>query len=62
MKTLKTLTTWLMLLACFNLSSCSNDDDDDNTSDTTSIVGTWQYKEGDDYIETITFDEDGSFQ
>ena len=49
MKTLKILTTWLMLLACFNLLSCSNDDDDDNTSDTASI-------------ETLTLDEDGSFQ
>ena len=62
MKTLKILTTRLMLLACFNLLSCSNDDDDDNTSDTASIVGTWQYKEGDDFIETLTLDEDGSFQ
>lgn len=63
MKTLKTLTAWLMILVSFNLSSCSSDDDkDDDTSDSVSIVGTWQYKEGNDFVITYTFDDDGSFQ
>lgn len=63
MKTLKTLTAWLMILACFNLVSCSNDDDnDDDSSDSVSLVGTWQYKEDNNYVETFTFESDGTFQ
>ncbi|MCD8092901.1 MAG: hypothetical protein LUF01_08760 [Bacteroides sp.] len=62
MKTFKILTTWLMLLACCNLTSCSNDDDDEGGSTIGSIIGTWQYEEDDDYIETIEFRKDGTYK
>lgn len=58
---MKTLTAWLMILACFNLSSCS-DDENENASGASSLKGTWQYKEDNDFIVTYTFDEKGSFQ
>lgn len=64
MKSLKTFMTWLMVLVCLNLTvtSCSDDDDEENDVTTGSIIGTWEFNEDDEYIETMTFSKDGTFK
>ncbi len=68
MKTFRTLTTWLMVLVCISLSSCSDDDDKDdnngkdNDKTEASIVGTWQYEEEGDYIRILNLNKGGTFQ
>ena len=67
MKTFKFLTTWLMILVCISFSSCSSDDDKDddngkgNNKTEASIVGTWQYKEDNEYIMLLSINKDGTF-
>lgn len=58
MKTLRILTTWLIVLVSFSITSCSKDNEDD--SDSTSIVGTWLYDE-DEYVITLKLNKNGSF-
>lgn len=65
MKTFKVFTAWLTVLICLSLTTtaCSDDDDDENGDVTTaSLVGTWQYTVKDYYIETVTFNSDGTFK
>lgn len=61
MKTLRMLSTWLMVLVCLSLTTtaCSDDDDEEDLSG--SIIGTWQH-ENDEYIEIMTFNSDGTVQ
>lgn len=61
MKTFRILTTLLMVIISLSISSCSNDDDEDGGSDSASIIGTWQSKDGDDFIITLKLNKNGSF-
>lgn len=63
MKTLRTLSAWLMVLVCLSLTNIACNDDDDNETEVTikSIIGSWQYEE-EQGSETITFNDDGSMQ
>lgn len=58
MKTLRTLTAWLMVIVCFSMTSCSNNDEG---NDSASIVGIWQDEE-EGFVSTLDFNKDGSFQ
>lgn len=60
MKTIRLLTTFLIITLCIGVISCSNDDDNEkNNIQNSGIVGTW---EGDDYDYVVTFKADGSFK
>ena len=60
---------WLALLLavvlCTGFTSCKDDDDEDGGNLSSSIIGSWEYRdvEGTDYgIETYTFYADGEFE
>ena len=60
---------WLALLLavvlCTGFTSCKDDDDEDGGNLSSSIIGSWEYRdvEGTDYgIETYTFYADGKFE
>lgn len=63
MKTVKMLSTWLMVLVCLSLTTiaCSDDDDNETEKEITidSIIGSWRYEE-EEGSETITFNTDGT--
>ena len=61
MKTFKTLTTLLMVIISLGITSCGNDDNEDGSSSSASIIGTWQSKDGNNFIITLRINNNGSF-